>query len=861
MSSDFSSDQEHSALRMASCTSNFVVYVPDMPISQPILVEADGNGWVQTLADIISDRYKERSSIMGREIQLLKCDTIPMMLPPDEEDGFLPRAVEWVLKFPKIKPMPNVSLLSQHFPGGPTGLRESKIDIIIISDTILAYLYSLKHGLKVPSAGPNTDRFPLVGLHAGSKFSEPKQHLESFPIPGMTEEGSDLHKRPDLYGFRIDSDPAVQKFYWFWYAQDYEKMFKQKIIALAISEEGLGDEEKCCLPSIPQTSNKLYVLDFYWKLVHALEAFQDMHPEKGIVLTGQPGTGKTAFLWFMLICCIMRHRNVLFYHNDVSRYFFEGRVYVAVRQNPILIEHPNIFTWSLIDSDLHAAPPPSYLVKGSVNLFPVQASSPNEVRYRYWLKQRQGYIWGMPSWTFEELMEGLKIQAGYGEFIYRLKQAIEHEKDQASRRGERTDDVPDSDQDMMQVDDEANGLSRVLPKASREALPPAYAVVQKNINDRMGVHVEETAIVNAVRFARDKLGRWHDEERIFALAAKDAIYQFGNVLRDVTEAVYIGDHKSLFENIRLAINSGKSNLGQLTNALLQIGKEESMTKENAPSHQLFIIEPRDSNPLSAKNDVFVPMFKSDVIKDKLEAAWGHLKIEEAKKFVSVFRLFPESSTLAGWIFQSLACELMSSANVQQHLVRMQMTEVTDTYVVYKTGDLKTAPREPFPNRKRIPATVTFPDNNLIWVGQYVIEDLLCIPASPNHPLFDAFFVDIDVVSNTAVVATIYVIQTTTSQKHEGSAAGYKYINTIMEHVRRRAARVLDERQTTLKGRIRKIASGKDKNVTTKLKYLYVSPTPEIPRVWKIPASGWTATRRGEVFALHMEISPNRFMGL
>lgn len=233
------------------------------------------------------------------------------------------------------------------------------------------------------------------------------------------------------YGWIIEPDIAWHKFYRFGAHRDYQSEFEKEILILALDEEGFEENSTNRLPSLTHNSDCLYVRNEYRTLVNScLKAlgkpetgYTYNYVDKGIVLTGQPGSGtygtfflpehgtdshlgKTTWLWFMLACCIMQRYNVIFHYREVTRFFFEGRVYQADKPRPTFMKVQNFFAWSLIDSDTQKTPPPSFLTDKTFRIFPIQASSPDEARYAIWLKECQRKIWGMPLWTFEEMVKG-----------------------------------------------------------------------------------------------------------------------------------------------------------------------------------------------------------------------------------------------------------------------------------------------------------------------------------------------------------------------------------------------------------------------------------------------------------------------
>ena len=57
----------------------------------------------------------------------------------------------------------------------------------------------------------------------------------------------------------------------------------------------------------------------------------------------------------------------------------------------------------LVDVDGHDHGPP---IGAGENIWPIQASSPNPIRWKSWRKQYDATLLGMPLWKMDELVEG-----------------------------------------------------------------------------------------------------------------------------------------------------------------------------------------------------------------------------------------------------------------------------------------------------------------------------------------------------------------------------------------------------------------------------------------------------------------------
>jgi len=114
------------------------------------------------------------------------------------------------------------------------------------------------------------------------------------------------------------------------------------------------------------------------------------------------------FLKFMLARLISDRQVVLLCDINTVLLFYHGKVYSRPTQRGFgdLPEHqeaPYCPIWALIDMDCLEEGPP---ITGSDNIWPIQASSPNPIRWKSWRKQTGAALLGMPLWKMNELMEG-----------------------------------------------------------------------------------------------------------------------------------------------------------------------------------------------------------------------------------------------------------------------------------------------------------------------------------------------------------------------------------------------------------------------------------------------------------------------
>ena len=115
----------------------------------------------------------------------------------------------------------------------------------------------------------------------------------------------------------------------------------------------------------------------------------------------------------MLVRLISARQVVLLHTGLKVALFYAGQAYYRSATDAFLYvprregknNHP---VWALIDMDFLRSEPP---LDGTSQVWPIQASTLNPVRWRNWSKQFNAANWGMPLWTMEELVLGCVLQS------------------------------------------------------------------------------------------------------------------------------------------------------------------------------------------------------------------------------------------------------------------------------------------------------------------------------------------------------------------------------------------------------------------------------------------------------------------
>ncbi|KAI0050838.1 hypothetical protein FA95DRAFT_1555341 [Auriscalpium vulgare] len=181
-----------------------------------------------------------------------------------------------------------------------------------------------------------------------------------------------------------------------------------------------ADEELLAQRFLPFTGGRLLIRQEYGLMYQRAEDMYRHLPEGGVVVTGQPGVGKTASIAYIVARHLSERRIIaVFLAGELFLFTEEG---VFTHANPSLAHAdydlntglpPKDCPWLLIDASTkkHEPPPDSLVLSPSI--FPLHLTSPDKDRYKGWLKQRQGIVFIMSPWTEDELREGLAFQKFY----------------------------------------------------------------------------------------------------------------------------------------------------------------------------------------------------------------------------------------------------------------------------------------------------------------------------------------------------------------------------------------------------------------------------------------------------------------
>lgn len=178
-------------------------------------------------------------------------------------------------------------------------------------------------------------------------------------------------------------------------------------------------------PAIPElfgllrlTNGRLYVRDevilTYNDLTRAYDFQMNECREseskffRGVLLTGQPGLGKSTDIMHIVVKRMSLEQNTLFTTSN-DRVFWISKDGVQCCSEPahsIDRDHIKLLDldtnpWSVVDACALGDPPPSQDLFQEP-LFTIYATSPNVIRYKDWRKHRQPTVYVMQPWDWED---------------------------------------------------------------------------------------------------------------------------------------------------------------------------------------------------------------------------------------------------------------------------------------------------------------------------------------------------------------------------------------------------------------------------------------------------------------------------
>ncbi len=445
--------------------------------------------------------------------------------------------------------------------------------------------------------------------------------------------------------------------------------------------------------------------------------------------------GKTLFLIYFLVRLLQLKQVVLFTLDGERLYlFYHGRVYTTyipqlnAIQPELQLPEPKtskVFIWSLFDVR-EKQEPKQLLFKPPC--IPVQTASPDPIRFKMWVRDRDPLRVGLPLWTREELAQAYVVPISclypYLNILYTLR--------------------------SLPYQPMYNLLSSALRK------DPSQCDI-----DPLTPFPGSRVLLD--EFQQDGISLSPEEALDYLLGA--AINRFGYSARGVFRGVF--RYHSSTKTHQAACNI---TLKALEAAISALAENESTPKT---SHLILTISPVYHNPLD--HDDWKMRFLSDWVA-KYVIQQLRIKNDRAiRRQLSSLQRIPQAGGLMGYFFEPFIHRLLSE-------------ETDGRWPLFSMSDDKTnSPR--FVIDRSVTPNIQFPKINRRVVSFDSIADLTgdlkniyYIPMASDFPLLDAFIIEID---NSRRTAILWVIQITTSRSHGGSALGYQKIRGIIASLKER----------------------------------------------------------------------------
>ena len=163
----------------------------------------------------------------------------------------------------------------------------------------------------------------------------------------------------------------------------------------------------------------------------------------------------------------------------------------------------------------------------------------------------------------------------------------------------------------------------------------------------------------------------------------------------------------------------------------------------------------------------------------------------------------------------------------------------------------------FPAHPRKHKLVEFKKKKLKWDLEEPIFNYLCVPKSATNPLFDAFFVEVRCTKSFRK-ATIWVVQATISDTHNGSKEGYPLLHSIADVVRKQMASLKPcPPEKPPKKKLKSMSSAQS---SVNFHYVYACPLTTGECIWYFEKSDSWEGLQGQVFCmkLDMAVRPSMF---
>ena len=646
------------------------------------------------------------------------------------------------------------------------------------------------------------------------------------PCPGSTQW---RWPEEDQKEWRELVDDEYLDFYKYWSKPDARSKFGTKFPYPLWLGEG---------PTISRAGEQIIVTEAYdnmlRRLSHLREEDRLAKKSKGAVITGQPGIGasltgssphttthwqihslgKTVFSEYLLAQLISTGEVVLFCNSVRILLFFCGKLYrrltisgfECLPKPPLGTKHS---IWTLIDLGDPKGPP----VTASQDIWPVQTSSPNPIRWVNWVKEYNAPMLGMGLWSIEELKQGfvlayspllliptmpfggtlsliilticsLPLQNQYDAFRARLQNCI----------------FPSATPDPS--------------TAFNDGIAAAVAVVRMDmvrLAEWAAARDRDNGIEPTKADGEDRLPpTLATIDLVFLLLLNNATEELGFAPRDVYDGIFnLPEVKERHAN--------KLDLFTYEDLMTLPAKFTADHLLSNISHHVVAVNPVE---FILRRDRWTINFKSPRIAKEVARSMELLEHRHLRDTYHLLHNTSAGSGMAGALFEAIAHRVLCG-NVVPKPTPMGETGTPPVFSAPPVLPASTvvsggnAPNFSLPPYQRTRTRITI---DLLRDLRGVTSDSsrYYVPASATNPLFDSFTVALDPSNYSAVVS---VFQITTSREHGGSHEGYPLIRKIIAHARG----------------LLKCPPGRQADIS--VEYILVCPEDRFQHQWTMPI-GW-----------------------
>ncbi|KAK7453965.1 hypothetical protein VKT23_011477 [Stygiomarasmius scandens] len=558
------------------------------------------------------------------------------------------------------------------------------------------------------------------------------------------------------------------------------------------------------------------VRDEYKRMIEKVLFHAWCHPSNGVLVTGQPGVGKTQWLRYLLICLLFKKQSVLFTWDKSALLFHQGTVYSkngTVQHGDLPYPDSNhLLLWTLIDTDGIVTQVPGYLY--GLHCFPIHAASPNPDRFSVWVKKKTPAVFGFVEWDIDELFAGLVLQPDYESFLEKFQ------------------------------------LYAGLAVASTLPAPLDKLDQHRHAHEILQKWEASCELQQATFLTDDQQTLALTVDKALKILLRAAAEEFGRAPRDVYEAIFnpvwiTKTHQSALFDVRY---------DELFEVVRELQRSKTYPNSKSLTHLIVSIYPDQSSELDWKINFKSPNIARKAL-DRMEECEKDRDIEVYRRFKSS----KEASAMAGWLFESIANKQLASGNLSDCVLFPMANSGTDDSPIlsidFSNDNLVSTTNLSLPIAKmNITAFSGRVKNPLVLMNRFYR------PEASSNPLFDAFFAvkTVDDESETVYI-DLWVFQHTISRSRRCSDLGYPLIRKIIRGLENPFQAGVNESKRKL-------------SVCTSVHYVLVVPEDDDNDVWEwiMPAGYSTETHfqdhRGDFYCLRLplmqrEVATDRELGV